>query len=88
MCAVPRLQSASQKLDVVTLHYIQAIIESYDHVIKRLRKCKLENQKLFIFLSLTYYESTWYIVYHHIKAVSNLKFFKIINLQVFYFKIE
>jgi len=66
ICAVPRFQSASQKLDVVTLHYIlvQAIIESYDHVIQRLRKCELEIQNLFIFVSLTYYyESTWYIVY-------------------------
>ncbi len=86
VCAVPRFQSASQKLDVVTLHYIlvQAIIESYNHVIKRLTKCKL---KLFIFVSLTYYESTWIIVYRHIKAVSNLKFLNIITLRGFYFKI-
>ncbi len=86
ICAVPRFQSASQKLNVVTLHYIlvQAIIESYNHVIKRLTKCKL---KLFIFVSLTYYESTWIIVYRHIKAVSNLKFLKIITLRGFYFKI-
>ncbi len=89
MCAVPRFQSASQKLDVITLHYIlvQAIIESYDHVIKRLRNCELEIQDLFIVVSLTYYESTWYIVYRHIKAVSNLKFLKIITLRGFYFKI-
>lgn len=86
ICAVPRFQSASQKLNVITLQYIlvHAIIESYNHVIKRLTKCKL---KLFIFVSLTHYESTWYIVYRYIKAVSKLKFFKIINLRGFYFKI-